>query len=235
MNSYFHRYLKHIWHKSAEENNRKLKNLVETADSVDILDLGCDEGSIFLDRFSLIKHSRLYGIDVDKHKVKLAQKRGIRAMCRNLNRLLPYPNNKFHSISANQIIEHVTNPDIFVTEILRVLMPGGYLLISTENLASWHNIFALLLGYQAFSQDISTQAIIGNPFKIISRAKNSSALHIHIFTLKGLRQLLEVHGFVIESQFGAGYYPLLHPVSHILTRIDPYHAAFIGIRARKPV
>jgi len=39
----------------------------------------------------------------------------------------------------------------FVTELHRILVPHGYLIIDSPNLASWHNVFALVLGIQPFS------------------------------------------------------------------------------------
>jgi len=138
-------------------------------------------------------------------------------------------------VSANQIIEHLVNVDRFASEIYRVLKPNGYLILSTENLSSWHNIFALILGWQAFSQHISQIKNIGNPFRL-SNWEDIPAYytHVKIFTPKGLKDLFKTHNFQIIDFFGASYYPFPPPLSSILGKIDPRHSPFIGIKARKP-
>jgi len=73
----------------------------------------------------------------------------------------------FDVVHANPVIEHVFDLDRFVSEIKRVLAPGGRAIICTENLASWHNVAALFLGFQPFSTtNISETRPIGNPFAL---------------------------------------------------------------------
>ena len=69
---------------------------------------------------------------------------------------------------SNQVIEHLADTDVFVAEIARVLEPGGYAVISTENLASWHNVFALVFGWQPFSlTNVSATCMgLGNPLAV---------------------------------------------------------------------
>jgi len=139
-------------------------------------------------------------------------------------------------VFSNQVIEHITEPDFFVKEIKRVLKNGGTAIISTENLSSWHNIFALFMGWQAFSQNISREKRIGNPLSANSeenclqdKEKYGYPLHKHIFTAYGLRNLFRLHGFTIEETFGWGYYPF----PAWFGSIDKTHSAFIGVRVRK--
>jgi ubiquinone/menaquinone biosynthesis C-methylase UbiE len=44
---------------------------------------------------------------------------------------LPFKNNSFDAVVATEIIEHVTDPAAFVKELMRVVRPGGTLLITT--------------------------------------------------------------------------------------------------------
>ncbi len=44
---------------------------------------------------------------------------------------LPFASNSIDSVIASEIIEHVPNPHAFVKELLRVIKPGGVLLVST--------------------------------------------------------------------------------------------------------
>ena len=87
------------------------------------------------------------------------------------NDRLPYDDESFDVVCSNQVIEHLARTDNFVSEILRVLRPGGYAVTSTENLASWHNIAALALGWQPFSlSNVSKVLGLGNPLAIYRSA-----------------------------------------------------------------
>ena len=75
---------------------------------------------------------------------------------------------------------------------------------------------------------------LGNPLAI-HRAQGwfevETWQHLRVFAYRGLRELFEAHGFVVESVAGAGYYPL----PRRLARVDPRHAAFLTVKARKPL
>ena len=47
---------------------------------------------------------------------------------------LPYPDNHFDSIVSFQVIEHIKNDELFLSEIYRVLKPGGTALLTTPNI-----------------------------------------------------------------------------------------------------
>ncbi|MBI3486281.1 class I SAM-dependent methyltransferase [Candidatus Daviesbacteria bacterium] len=229
-----YKYLKFIWHNSARLNNKILAELVEPKLEAKILDIGVYKAEMIIDRVKNIKNPDIYATDIDKKIIKSCRKLGIKAIKHDAETKLPFKSNFFDLVSANQIIEHLLNIDMFTEEIHRVLKPKGYLLISTENLSSWHNLFALLLGWQAFSQHLSFKKNIGNPLRLGSLENfDHAGMHVKIFTLKGLKELLELYKFKVEFLFGAGYYPFPPPLSNYLAKFDPRHSAFIGIKARK--
>jgi len=45
-------------------------------------------------------------------------------------KIFPFNENEFDSVLCNQVLEHVFNPDEFLSEIKRVLKPGGRLLLT---------------------------------------------------------------------------------------------------------
>src|SRR3989338_8677 len=230
----FKNFMKTVWLDSARLNNQIIGSLIEPSKHAKILDVGCADGKEIVKMVKNIKNPQIWGVDVENQAVQAAKKLGIRAILGDIEKGLPFRSNSFDIVVANQIIEHVHNVDFFIKEIRRIIKPDGYLVISTENLSSWHNLFALLLGWQAFSQHMSEVKNIGNPLRM-ARYDNyeKSGMHVKIFTARGLKELLKLHGFKIEKSFGAGYYPFLSVISQALSRIDPIHTAFIVAKARK--
>jgi SAM-dependent methyltransferase len=176
------------------------------------------------------------GIEVVARRRELATRRGFTVKTADIEARWPFDDGEFALVHANQVIEHVKRLDHFVTEIRRVLAPRGQAVICTENLASWHNVAALLPGWQPFSiTTISTTGAVGNPMALHPEAHEfgESWQHIHVITLRALVELFEVHGFVVEHQFAAGYYPLWGRLGSWAAVKNPGHGHFIGIRARR--
>ena len=228
-------YFTSLWHQAASENNLNLARLMERNPKARVLDLGCDDGRLVSQRIKrFVGSANIWGVDVDPKALRQARKLGLKTYCQDLNnRRLPFEDNFFDLVEANQVIEHLWDTDTVLSEIYRVLSPGGYLLISTENLSSWHNIFSLLLGFQAPSQDISSKFRIGNPFSLCQGRPRLWTAHQRIFTLRGLAQLIKQYKFKLEKTAVSGYYPFPSLPATILARLDSYHAAFICLKARK--
>ncbi len=227
-------YLTNTWRDSAILNNQILKSLITPAKKAKILDIGVYRAELILDRVNNIKKPEIFAVDLDSQAISSCKKMGIKAKKYNIEKGLPYKTNYFDIVSANQIVEHLVDIDMFFSEINRVLKPNGYVILSTENLSSWHNLFALLLGWQAFSQHISTKKNVGNPLKLnLEIGGSKHDCHLQIFTPRGLCDLAQMYNLKVEKRFGAGYYPFRGILSKLLSRIDSTHSAFIGIKARK--
>ena len=230
----FTNYLKKLWHAAADENNNNVAKLLEKDIKARVLDLGCDEGTLVTKRIEkYIGTSDIWGIDIDKTALIKAKSKGVKVFYGDLNNSLGFKSNFFDVVEANQVIEHLWNTDVFLAEIFRVLKPGGYLVLATENLSSWHNLFSLALGFQAPSQDVSNKFRPANPFSLCHIRPREWTAHQRLFTLKGLKELVELYGFKIEKVLASGYYPLPLFLARFLVRVDPYHVAFICIKARK--
>ncbi len=198
-----------------------------------VLDLGCWDGVNAL-RY-IPSGVQMFGAEMSAEAGLKAKLAGFEIAQANLNEPIPWEDGFFDMVTSNQVIEHVADTDEFVSETFRVLKPGGTAVVSTENMSSWHNISALLFGWQAFSlTNISfTKPSIGNP---IGLARNEPQhpekgwQHIRIFSYRGLKELFEGHGFRDVRVVGAGYYPLPTQIANF----DPRHAAFIAVIGTKP-
>jgi SAM-dependent methyltransferase len=198
-----------------------------------LVDLGCDDGGHTLEFAAAARARQVCGVDVVEERAAAARERGIDVTLGDLNEQFPYDGARFDVVVSNQVIEHLADTDNFVREVHRILCPGGLAVVSTENLASWHNVLALLLGWQPFSlSNVSgTRLGLGNP--LAAQRGDAPALrsweHVRVFAYRGLKELFEAHGFTVENVVGAGYYPL--PAA--FARLDPRHAAFLTVTARR--
>lgn len=218
--------------KAVRMNKRNILSLLEPSSSRNFVDLGCLDGAWTKELAGRALAGEFYGVDLDKAAGKKASERGVSFVLADLNRNLPFEDDCVDVVHSNQVIEHLENVDTFVEEIFRILRPGGYAILSTENISSIDNIVAMLLGQQAFSQHISARVHIGNRFSPHFGKKVTDPLSVHrtIFSYHGLIQLLQSYGFLVESVLGAGYPPLPSAIA----RLDPVHSRFITTKARKP-
>jgi SAM-dependent methyltransferase len=194
-----------------------------------LLDLGCDDGANTQRFASVARAAEAHGVEVVAERAALARERGVDVVEASLDDPLPYEDGSFDVVVSNQVIEHLADTDRFVSEIRRVVRPGGLAVTSTENLASWHNIGALVFGWQPFSlTNVSfARRGLGNPFAVHRDGEPAEKTweHLRVFAHRGLRELFEAHGFKTITVAGAGYYPF--PATW--GRRDPRHAAFLTV------
>lgn len=236
-----------LWNEAYQQNDTNIISLLEVNPKASLADIGCGDGVKTKKFGDAVKTGHTTGVDGVEARLAKAKKNGVESIKSvNLESAWNLADNTFDVVVSNQVIEHISDIDHFIEEIERILKPGGYAVISTENLSSWHNIFALILGFQDFSHHILKKSHAGNPLsphfgeKTASwSAKGNSGTddtafpHIKILTLKSLMSAFETYNFKIEAGRGAGYYPLFGIIGKIASRIDPFHSHFITIKARK--
>lgn len=210
-----------------------------------LLDLGCWDGANTI-RYGKKAHARnLFGIEIEETKAKLASKKGIKVKLSDLNDRFPFKDSSMDVVVANHVIEHLTQTELFIKEIYRVLKKNGYAVIATPNLASWHNVFSLILGMQPFSgpharascHDIKCinqmdKHKVKNLLKSTEKGRDYLR-HLVVMTCKELIKNLRRAGFVIEKSYGFGYYPLPPLLANLFAKVDIRHSHYIILRVRK--
>jgi ubiquinone/menaquinone biosynthesis C-methylase UbiE len=206
--------------------------LLEENPQAKLLDCGCDNGEFTVEQSKRIGTSKVYGIEINKKKCEDAKRKGIKVYNNDLNIKLPIRSSSIDVIIENQIIEHLYDSDTFIKEIYRILKSKGYVIVSTNNLAGWHNIFSLFLGRQPFPSDVCRDPSIGKLFAL-SASDHGSLSHLRIFTYYVLRELFKYYGFKVEKMVGVGYYPFLGLISKFLSFIDKKHSVYLTVKAKK--
>lgn len=95
-----------------------------------LLDVGCGVGQFMSTMKSL--GWKVIGVDTDERVVETAQAAGLDARCGLLEKL-ELPGASFDVITLRHVIEHVSDPAALLSEIRRILKPGGFLCIATPN------------------------------------------------------------------------------------------------------
>lgn len=217
-----------FYQKWIQLRNAQFLNCLEYSPRANVVDLGCGKGDFTLQIKEKIGCSEIHGIDVWKDGLKEAKKRGVKVLGMDLNESLELPTESFDIVVSNQVIEHIIKLRKFVSEIYRILKVGGYAVISTENLSSWDNILAILLGRTPFSV-VHNGLKCGNRFSPHNKELyKGQPSHVRIFAYHGLLEFFKYFCFKIETIKTSGYLPF-----NVLSRIDPIHARFITIKARK--
>lgn len=223
--------------KAVEQNEENIARLLAAHAPVEsLLDLGCDDGAHTSFYARAAGAVDVHGVEVVDSRAALARERGISVVSADLGTPLPFPDQTFDAVVSNQVIEHLFDTDLFLAEAFRVLKTGGIVVTSTENLASWHNVAALMLGWQPFSlTNVSLTGSIGNPLGLAvdgdyrEYAVGVPWQHRRVFATRGLVDLHRGHGFTAVRSVGAGYFPLPSSVG----RLNPAHAAFITIAGQR--
>ena len=201
-----------------------------------LLDLGCGDGAWTMQVAAKVGAQRVLGIEFIDEFAATARRAGVDVVAADLAERLPLDEGSVDVVHSNQVIEHLPKTDAFMREIARVLRPGGYAVVSTNNLSSWHNIVSLALGWQPPPCHVSDELIVGNPGNFVEGMESYAPgqTHLRVFTGRALAGLAAHHGLRVEAQLGAGYYPLPPRAARVLARIDPTHAAFLVQRYEVP-
>lgn len=204
-----------------------VKNLPKNKRTV-LLDCGCDDGKKSVNRARAIGASRLLGLERVAQRARLAKERGVKVVTTDLNTPWPLRSSSIDCITATEVVEHLVDLDNFFSESYRTLKKGGRIIVSTENLAAWHNILALLVGNQPYTGPYLSKIYpIGHhPTGNYYQQLLPMDPHLNVMTLKSLIQLLKNYGFKVIAYQGVGFYPVPRPVADLLATLDFYHSSY---------
>ena len=150
-----------------------------------VLDLGCRSGALSR---HFLEGNEVVGLDVDRVALAKAAELGIEPVVADAEDPLPFPDGSFDAVVAGELLEHLRFPDSVVSEIGRVLRPGGVFVGSVPNAFRIQSRLRFLRGH----------------------APEDDPTHLHMFSLPDVRGLLTDFSDV-RIWFVGGRYRRLHP------------------------
>jgi methionine biosynthesis protein MetW len=108
------------------------------------LDVGCGDGHV-LGPWAVARGIRYVGVDIAKSAVEATRARGLEAVQVEDSGRLPFPDGSFDAAVSLEVIEHLFQPEATLREAVRVVRPGGVVVVSTPNVAYWRRRLDLVL------------------------------------------------------------------------------------------
>jgi len=147
-----------------------------------ILDVGCGLG-MYVRAFRRFSPNVL-GVDIDADKLVQARA-DLPGLAAAVAEALPFPAGAFGVVLSHEVIEHVTDDRQAVAEAVRILQPGGRLVIFAPNRLYPFETHGAYWGGRYHFGNIP---LIGY---LPDRWRRRFAPHVRAYTLRGLRRLLD--------------------------------------------
>jgi SAM-dependent methyltransferase len=181
---------------------RQLHSVADDHDDPTLLDVGCWDGEFSQRCGEALGAGRILGVEVYEGPAAAAVGRGLEVARIDLEtERLPWPDSSVDVVVCNQVLEHLKNVWLPMTEMHRVLRPGGHAVLSVPNLASLHNRVLLAIGRQP------TSIRVFGP-------------HVRGYTFREFCDFVERGGaYEIERCCSAGFYPVPSPWSGPLSAL----------------
>lgn len=169
-----------------------------------LIDLGCGDGLIAVQLQG--GGRRVLGCDLSWTRARRARQNGVPALCADVL-ALPCRAGSFDWAICSEVLEHVTDPGVALSEIWRVLRDGGAAILTVP--LDEHLDQTLL--------DVPEETLASGRYQEIKADYALKGSHLSCFTVESFQQLVRVSGFAIEAT--------AHTYNHTLTRPLLWRAA----------
>lgn len=180
-----------------------------------ILDFGCHDA---LFGRELLKYRRINYFGVDKNREAIA-KASEACIVKELEYPLPFSDDEFDVVVMFEVLEHIADQDQVLQEIIRVIKPGGILVISVPrmhifsflDLANFKFIFPKMhrLYYALTRSDKAwRERYQSNPNGLVGDIEKEKLWHQH-FRDDEMRTILDRNGFQVLELDGYGLFRLV--------------------------
>ncbi len=188
----------HVWRYGQK---RRLDMIVQALpfDTRRVLVDGCGVG-LYVRHLAELGYNPI-GLDIDFERVLEGARDGLDQLHTAAGEHLPYPAESFDAVLSHEVIEHVADDRQAAREMLRVLRPGGRVILFCPN---------RLYPFETHGHYWRGQYHFGNTPLINylpNALRNKLAPHVRAYTTRGIRQLFaDPHARVVtQTQIYPGY------------------------------
>ena len=150
-------------------------------EGANVLEIGCATG--FMSEYLKKKmNCRVTGIEAEPAQAKEAEERCDELICGKIDNTdiqrklddIVQKKGRFDVVFMSQVIEHIAYPEDVLTAVHRWIAPGGFLIISTCNIAHWRCRMKLMMGRWEYEE---------------SGVYDNS--HLRFFTINSFQKMME--------------------------------------------
>jgi len=163
--------------------NQRIKRVLDMTKGLDVLHVGCagntfdPKSPYWLHHYLCEKFDRVIGIDINTNAVNVLTAHGYKVICANAEEL--DLEQRFDTIVAGELIEHLSNPGKFFDTAKRHLKPGGRLVITTPYpFSAMYFLYALIKFPKTCSNPEHTAWFCPSTIREISRRYGYKIVHL---------------------------------------------------------
>lgn len=170
-------------HRFPSHRGQLRSDLLERIDpnAKSVLEFGCGEAALGA-AVKARQNARVIGIEMDPTAAEVARKRIDAVLVGDVRDVIYKLKETFDWIVGGDILEHLDEPWTFLMELKRLANPGGHLILSLPNIASWPIVTDLLRG----RFDYVYMGIL-------------CAGHLRFFTRQSIEEMLRISGWTVVS------------------------------------
>ncbi len=183
-----------VW-RFGQDRRLALVDRCATLSGARVLDLGCGIGTYV--RHIAEVAALAAGVDIDRARVARGAASGVSNLSLAVAESLPFRDGAFDVVLLNEVIEHVRDDRATLREALRVVRPGGQVVVFAPNRGYPFETHGVYLGKRYVFGNIPLVNWLPDP------VRNRLVPHARVYTSAGIRRLarglparLVVHSYV---------------------------------------
>ena len=228
-----------LWQEDHQDSRfRAIARLTEHLTEARVLDIGSGMGGFLV--AATLNGMHAVGVEPSAEYCRLTRLRGLRhgltaRVIRGVGEALPCPDASFDIVLAQDILEHVRDPDTTMREMKRVLAPGGVALVTVINRLAWRDPHYHLLAVNWLPRSIGERIVerIGRSKRTAQFSDNQRLGAMYYDTFAGFRRRARSLGLVVtdtkeqtlserSSEPTGRYAPLVRMLSRVGLALPAY-------------